>query len=90
MTPSFLPSHYIEHTRFGSLTPYIEPYLTLVLKQGYKPTTIRGHLRLIARLNRWLRRSHQDLHELNEPLLEQFLQCQRKKWRTPASGVRVT
>src|SRR5689334_18573033 len=90
MTPSFLPPHYIERTRFGSLAPYIEPYLTLVLNEGYKPTTIRGQLRLIARLNGWLRRRHQDLHGLNEPMVEHFLQCQGKKWRTPASGVRVT
>lgn len=90
MTPSFLPSHYIARTRFGPLVPYIEPYLTLVLKAGYKPTTIRGQLRLIARLNRWLRRRHQELRDLNEAMLEQFVQCQRKKWRTPARGVRVT
>ncbi|SRR5258706_16335116 len=28
-----------------------QAYITLVLNNGYKPTTIRGQLRLIARLN---------------------------------------
>ena len=51
MTLSFLSSHYIQSTRFGSLSPYVKPYITLVLNKGYKPTTIVGQLRLIARLN---------------------------------------
>src|SRR5262245_30639956 len=56
MTVSFLSSHYIQRARFGSLSPYVKPYITLVLNEGYKPTTIVGQLRLIARLNRWLLR----------------------------------
>ena len=52
MTLSFLSLHYIQGARFGTLSPYVEPYITLVLNKGYKPTTIVGQLRLIAHLNR--------------------------------------
>jgi hypothetical protein len=64
MTLSFLSSHYIQRARFGSLSPYVKTYITLVLNNGYKPTTIIGQLRLIARLNRWLLRMDYDLDGL--------------------------
>ena len=90
MTLSFLSSHYIQSARFGSLSPYVKPYITLVLNKGYKPTTIFGQLRLIARLNRWLLRMDYDLGRLDERVLEHFQKCEQKKRRTPADGTRVT
>jgi hypothetical protein len=90
MNPSFISSQYIASVRFGSLTPYVQPYITLVMNQGYRPPTIVGHLRLFGRLYRWLRRKGYDLGELNECLLERFLKCQRKKQRTPSSGDPIT
>jgi hypothetical protein len=90
MTLSFLSSHYIQSARFGSLSPYVKPYITLVLNKGYKPTTIVGQLRLIARLNRWLLRVDYDLGRLDERVLEYFRKCEQKKRRTPADGARVT
>lgn len=90
MTLSFLSSHYIQSIRFGALSPYIKTYITLVLDKGYKPTTIVGQLRLIARLNRWLLRMDYDLGELDECVLEHFQKCEQKRRRTPADGAGVT
>jgi site-specific recombinase XerD len=90
MTLSFLSSHYIQSARFGSLSPYVKPYLTLVLNNGYKPATIVGQLRLIARLNRWLLRMDYDLGRLDERVLEHFQRCEQKKRRTPAGSARAT
>ncbi|MGA8658601.1 MAG: site-specific integrase [Chthoniobacterales bacterium] len=90
MRLSFILSHYIESARFGALSPYIKPYTTLLLNNGYKPTTIRGQLRLIARLNRWLLRMDYDLRGLNERVLAHFWKREQKKRRTPASGTRLT
>ena len=90
MTLSFLSSHYIQSARFGSLSPYIKPYITLVLNKGYKPTTVVGQLRLIARLNRWLLRTDHDLGRLDERVLEHFQNCEQKKRRTAANGARIT
>jgi len=90
MTLSFLSSHYIQSARFGSLSPYIKPYITLVLNKGYKPTTVVGQLRLIARLNRWLLRTDHDLGRLDERVLEHFQKCEQKKRRTAANGARIT
>jgi site-specific recombinase XerD len=90
MTLSFLSSHYIQSARFGSLSPYVEAYLTLVLNQGYQPATIVGQLRLIARLNRWLLRKGYDLGGLDERVLEHFQKCEQKKRRTAANGARIT
>jgi len=90
MTLSFLSSHYIQSARFGSLSPYVKAYTTLVLNKGYKPTTIVGQLRLIARLNRWLLRKDYDLGGLDERVLEHFQKCEQKKRRTAANGARIT
>jgi site-specific recombinase XerD len=90
MNPSFISSRYIASARFGPLTPYVKPYITAVINQGYRPPTIVGHLRLIGRFNRWLRRKGYDLGELNECVSERFLKCQRKKRRTPSGGDPIT
>jgi hypothetical protein len=75
---SFLSSHYIQSARFGALSPHVKPYITLVQNKGYKPTTILGQLRLIARLNRWLLRMDYDLGRLDERVLERFRTCEQK------------
>jgi site-specific recombinase XerD len=90
MTVSFLSSHYIQSARFGALSPHVKPYITLVQNKGYKPTTIIGQLRLIARLNRWLLRMDYDLRRLDERVLERFRKSEQKKRRTSANGARVT
>src|ERR1700746_222996 len=90
MTLSFLSSHYIQGARFGSLSPYVKAYITLGLNKGYKPTTIVGQLRLIARLNRWLLRKDYDLGGLDERVLEHFQKCEQKKRRTAVNGARIT
>lgn len=90
MNPSFCSSQYIASARFGALTPYIHPYIALVTQEGYQRTTIVGHLRLIGRLHRWLRRRGHELREFDEPLLERFLKSQSRKRRTHANGDSVT
>ena len=90
MTLSILSSQYIQSARFGSLSPYVKAYITLVLNKGYKPTTIVGQLRLIARLNRWLLRKDYDLGGLDERVLEHFEKYEQKKRRTAANGARIT
>jgi hypothetical protein len=90
MTVSFLSSHYIQSARFGALCPHVRPYITLVQNKGYKPTTILGQLRLIARLSRWLLRMDYDLGRLDERVLERFRKCEQKKRQTSANGARVT
>jgi hypothetical protein len=90
MNPAFISPGYIGSARFGAFTPYMSSYIALVTNAGYQPPTIVGHLRLIGRLHRWLRRKGHRVCELNESLLERFLKCQRKKRRTPPSGDPVT
>jgi hypothetical protein len=86
MNPSFRSARYITGERFGVFAPDIDSYLTRVLQQGYRPSTIVGHLRLIARLQRWLHARGHQIGELHEDLLTQFLKCQWRRLRTPASG----
>jgi site-specific recombinase XerD len=57
----------------GPLAAYVEPYVTLIRRQGYRTGTIRLHLQLIARFNRWLVRTHRDLGGINEGALRRFL-----------------
>ena len=72
MDPTFVSPRAIESEPAGPLSPYIESYAALIRSQGYHPETIRLQIRLIGRLDRWLRRSGRNLRGLNESVIEQF------------------
>ncbi len=57
----------------GPLCRHIQPYIAQAHEQGYKLRTIRQHLCLIAKLNRWLIRTGRGLRDLNERTIEAFL-----------------
>ena len=73
MTPPFAVTKDIAGPNTGPLAAYVEPYVTLIQRQGYQPATIRLHLMLIGGLNRWLVRTHRDLANLDERVLTRFL-----------------
>ena len=63
----------------GPLCEHVEAYRAQIDALGYKPATIRWHLRLIAKFNRWLARGGYDLRDLNEALVERFVESYRRK-----------
>ena len=56
----------------GPLSTFIEDYIAVLRGQGYRAGTVRGHLCLFARLNRWLVQRGLGLAELDESALERF------------------
>ena len=66
----------------GPLHPFIARYITMVQEQGYKPTSIRYQLRLIAGLNRWLDRLRHRAEEVDEVVIDRFLRQRRRQRRT--------
>lgn len=73
MTPPFAVTKDIAGPNTGPLAAYVEPYVTLIQRLGYRRATIRLHLRLIGGLNRWLVRTRRDLANLDECVLTRFL-----------------
>jgi len=69
------------------LYPFVERYLALLKEQDYSSHTAVRHMHYFVRFHRWLaRRKWRGLSELNEGLLETFVQQQQQV--RPNSGVR--
>lgn len=83
MNTSFAEFKTIRGLDAGLLCPHIDPYITQLLKQGYRHRTIRAHLNLFASLNRWLIRTGRTLHSLDEKAIEGFLRRHQhgRTWR---------
>ncbi len=63
------------------MNPFIEDYVAMLRSQGYRPGSIRGDLRLLAKLNAWLSQHNLALCEIDEHALERFARrrlCRRK------------
>jgi site-specific recombinase XerD len=66
----------------GPLSPFVGRYVALVRKQGYKPTSIRYQLLLIAALNRWLERTRRRAEVVDERIIGRFLRQRLRQGRT--------
>ena len=74
MDHSFIPLKTVRGLHRGPLCQYIEPYIALVARQGYKPRSIRGQVRLIAALNRLLVQTGRDARDVDPEMTARFLQ----------------
>ena len=83
MTQAFAEFKTVRDLDAGPLRPHIEPYITQLLKEGYRPRTVRAHLCLFANFNRWLIRTRRTLRILDEQTIEDFLRrhLHRQTWR---------
>lgn len=66
----------------GPLSPFIGRYVALVREQGYKPTSIRYQLLLIAALNRWLERTRHRAEIVDDLIIGRFLRRRLRQRRT--------
>lgn len=66
----------------GPLSPFVGRYVALVRGQGYKPTSIRYQLLLIAALNRWLERTRRRAEDVDERIIGRFLRQRLRQGRT--------
>jgi site-specific recombinase XerD len=67
------------------LAAYVEPYFTLVQREGYRASTVRSHSQFIASFSRWLVRTHRNLRHVDEDVLRSFLRF-RFNNKPPTNG----
>lgn len=63
--------------RTGPLGFYLDGFVSEERRQGFAILTVHGHLRVIAALNRWVRRRGTRVVSLREKHIQQFLQRRR-------------
>jgi site-specific recombinase XerD len=63
----------IESDRGGPLSAYVKHYITQVQGQGYVPRSVDNQLRLLKLFGRWLGRTHREVHDLTEAVVDDFL-----------------
>ncbi len=73
MDPKHIPSKIIECAPAGPLSRYIEPYVALFTEQGYPPTSLHEHVRVIVMFSESLQRSGCEIRDLDEAVVERFL-----------------
>lgn len=66
----------------GPLAPFIGRYVAFVETQGYRPSSIRYQLRLIAGLNRWLDRTRRGIEDVDDLVIGRFLRQRFRQRRT--------
>lgn len=62
----------------GRLGPHVEGYRARLLELGYVPTTVRGMLKVLGQLGRWMVEQGVDLGELSTVVVEAFIEGRRK------------
>ena len=67
------PTPPIEGGPNGPLSPHIPQYMALIRAQGYARGSQRYHLSLLEYFDAWLARRRRTLHQIDEALIEEFL-----------------
>jgi site-specific recombinase XerD len=67
----------IERLRQGPLNEYLDAYTAGLADQGYKRHSIRQQIVVIADLSRWLKQKNIQVHNLDNMVVDRFLQIRR-------------
>lgn len=68
-----------DRQRKGVLEPYLDSFIATVIEQGYARFTARDRLRLLRDLERWLGRRSLALADLDEQVVNHFLEKRRRQ-----------
>ncbi len=61
----------------GRLGPYVEGYRVRLLELGYTPGTVRGMLKVLGQLGRWMASAGLEAGQLDDAAIEAFLAARR-------------
>jgi site-specific recombinase XerD len=61
----------------GPLEPYLNPFTSVLSKQGYTKYSIKVKIRLVAKFSRWLDHQHLGVNDLNSELFNVFIKSQK-------------
>lgn len=89
MEKPFVSLDTIAGVRIGPLADYLNVYLNLVRGQGYASGSARIQIQVIGKFSQWLRRRGAELHDLDQSIVERFLQGHRDA-RSTARGDAAT
>ena len=73
----FVVLNTIAGARIGPLADHLNAYLSLVRGQGYAPGSARIQVQVIASFSQWLGRKGMEVRDLDENVVERFLQGHR-------------
>ncbi len=71
----------IERLRQGPLNEYLDVYAAGVAEQGYGHDSIKQQIVVIADLSRWLKQEDIQVHDLDDMMVDRFLQLRRRQHR---------
>jgi site-specific recombinase XerD len=71
----------IERLRQGPLNEYLDAYAAGVAEQGYGHDSIKQQIVVIADLSRWLKQKDIQVHDLDDMMVDRFLQLRRRQHR---------
>ena len=72
----------------GQLGPVVEGYRLRLLSLGYTPGTVRGMLKALGRVGRWMQTEGLEPAQLDEVRIEQFLSMRRAEGHLSDLGLR--
>jgi integrase/recombinase XerD len=82
MLENFFPRRAVaERLKAGLFGPHLDSFVVALCELGYARTTVRVRLRLLDELGRWLARQSLELADLQEPVVNRFLEERRRKGR---------
>jgi site-specific recombinase XerD len=71
---SFIAPDLLGRLRVGPLAPYLDHYLKRIEQEGFLPSSVPMQMYAIARFSKWLDLHGVDLRQLDEAIIERFLQ----------------
>ena len=75
--------------RKNPLAVYLQPFTTSLIEDGYPDRTIQWKLELVACFGQWLRRSRFLVEEINEQLIETFINGRHRARGVHRNGLRT-
>lgn len=72
----------------GRLGPYVEGYRAQLVELGYTPPTVRGVLKQLGQLGRWMAENAIDPSRVNVEVVGTFIESRRASGRRRVQGVR--
>ena len=69
----------LQRFHVGPLEPYLKPFTAQLSEQGYTRYSIKQKIRLVAKFSLWLRDQHLEVNELEEELIDNFVEYQGKR-----------
>jgi hypothetical protein len=81
---TFIDTDLLDRLRVGPLASHLDAYVERIKQEGLLPSSVPMQMYAIARFSKWLEIRQLDLHRVDEPAVELFLQ-RDPAWSTEAN-----